>query len=479
MKNGMLKFGSHNHDKVIQEIKTMSDSIKILLEKQRAYFSKGETKNITFRLNVLKKLKAVIKDNEKDILDALNKDLNKASFEAYATEVGFIYNELNDAIKNLKKWSKVKRVRTPITQFKSLSYIVSEPYGIVLIMSPWNYPFQLTIAPLIGAVSAGNCAVVKPSAYSPYTSNVINKIISSSFNREYIAVIEGGREANQELLHEKFDYIFFTGSVDVGKTVMESASKNLTPVTLELGGKSPCIVDKDVNIDITARRIIWGKTINSGQTCVAPDYIYVHKDVKDDLLRAMKKYIFEFYGERPCENPDFSRIVNEKHFKRLIGLIDFEKVYTGGDFDESNHRISPTILDNVVWEDPVMHEEIFGPILPVLTFSDLNEVISAVNSRPRPLALYLFTNNKEAEKKIINSISFGGGCINDTIVHLATSYMPFGGVGESGMGSYHSKWSFDTFTHEKSIMKKSFSIDLKLRYPPYKEKLGVLKKLMK
>ncbi|NLE26513.1 MAG: aldehyde dehydrogenase family protein, partial [Clostridiaceae bacterium] len=257
----------------------MSDSIKILLEKQRAYFSKGETKNITFRLNVLKKLKAVIKDNEKDILDALNKDLNKASFEAYATEVGFIYNELNDAIKNLKKWSKVKRVRTPITQFKSLSYIVSEPYGIVLIMSPWNYPFQLTIAPLIGAVSAGNCAVVKPSAYSPYTSNVINKIISSSFNREYIAVIEGGREANQELLHEKFDYIFFTGSVDVGKTVMESASKNLTPVTLELGGKSPCIVDKDVNIDITARRIIWGKTINSGQTCVAPDYIYVHKDV--------------------------------------------------------------------------------------------------------------------------------------------------------------------------------------------------------
>jgi aldehyde dehydrogenase (NAD+) len=457
----------------------MSDNIKNLLEKQRDYFSKGETKNITFRLNALKILKAAIKEKEKDIMDALHKDLNKAPFEAYATEVGFIYNELNDAIKNIRKWSKVKRVRTPVTQFKSTSYIVSEPYGNVLIMSPWNYPFQLTIAPLIGAIAGGNCAVVKPSAYSPCTSSVINRIISSCFDKEYIAVIEGGREANQELLHEKFDYIFFTGSVGVGKTVMEAASKNLTPVTLELGGKSPCIVDKDVNIDITARRIVWGKTINSGQTCVAPDYIYVHKDVKDDLLSAMKKYIIKFYGEQPCKNPDFPRIVNGKHFKRLIGLIDNEKVYTGGDFDESNLKISPTILENVVWEDPVMQEEIFGPILPILTFSELNEVISAVNSRPKPLALYLFTKNREVEEKIINSISFGGGCINDTIVHLATSYMPFGGVGESGMGSYHSKWSFDTFTHKKSIMKKLFSIDIKLRYPPYKDKLGVLKRIMK
>ena len=279
----------------------MSDNIKNLLEKQRDYFSKGETKNITFRLNALKILKAAIKEKEKDIMDALHKDLNKAPFEAYATEVGFIYNELNDAIKNIRKWSKVKRVRTPVTQFKSTSYIVSEPYGNVLIMSPWNYPFQLTIAPLIGAIAGGNCAVVKPSAYSPCTSSVINRIISSCFDKEYIAVIEGGREANQELLHEKFDYIFFTGSVGVGKTVMEAASKNLTPVTLELGGKSPCIVDKDVNIDITARRIVWGKTINSGQTCVAPDYIYVHKDVKDDLLSAMKNILLSFTENSPAK----------------------------------------------------------------------------------------------------------------------------------------------------------------------------------
>lgn len=457
----------------------MSDSIKVLLEKQKTYFSSGETKDVTCRLNALKRLKTVIKDNEKDILDALNKDLNKATFEAYATEVGMIYNELNDAIKNLRKWSKVKRVRTPITQFKSSSYIVSEPYGIVLIMSPWNYPFQLTIAPLIGAIAGGNCAVVKPSAYSPNTSKIINKVLSSCFNKEYIAVVEGGREANQELLLEKFDYIFFTGSVAVGRTVMEKASKNLTPITLELGGKSPCIVDKDVNIDLAARRIVWGKTINSGQTCVAPDYVYVHKDVKDSLLSAMKKYIIEFYGYQPCKNSDFPRIVNEKHFKRLIGLIDNEKIYTGGDFDESNLKISPTILDNVDREDPVMQEEIFGPILPVLTFSEIKEVISAVNNNPKPLALYLFTNNKEVENRIIKNISFGGGCINDTIVHLATPYMPFGGVGESGMGSYHSKWSFDTFTHKKSIMKKSFFVDIKLRYPPYKNKLDVLKKIMK
>ncbi len=457
----------------------MSSDIKNMLDKQREYFSKGETKNVTFRLNALKKLKAVIKDNEKDIMDALKKDLNKAPFEAYATEVGFIYNELNDAIKNIRKWNKVKRVRTPITQFKSVSYIVSEPYGIALIMSPWNYPFQLAIAPLIGAIASGNCAVVKPSAYSPCTSAVISKILSSCFSKEYIAVIEGGREANQELLHEKVDYIFFTGSVDVGKMVMESAAKNLTPVTLELGGKSPCIVDRDVNIDLAAKRIIWGKTINSGQTCVAPDYVYVHKDVKDSLLIAMKKYIFEFFGEQPCKNPDLPRIVNEKHFKRLIGLIENGKIYSGGDFEVSNLKISPTIIDNVVWEDSVMQEEIFGPILPVLTYDEIQEVISAVNNRPKPLALYLFTNNKDVENKIINNISFGGGCINDTIVHLATEYMPFGGVGESGMGSYHSKWSFDTFTHKKSIMKKSFSIDIKLRYPPYKNKLNLLKNIFK
>lgn len=457
----------------------MSNNIKILVEKQRAYFSAGKTKDISFRINALKRLKTVIKENENDILSALKKDLNKAPFEAYATEIGFIYNELNDAIKNIRKWSRDKRVRTPVTQFKSSSFIVSEPYGIVLIMSPWNYPFQLTIAPLIGAVAAGNCAVVKPSAYSPNTSAVLNRIISCCFGKEYIAVVEGGREANQELLNEEFDYIFFTGSIEVGRFVMEKASKNLTPVTLELGGKSPCIVDKEVDIDLAARRIIWGKTINSGQTCVAPDYVYVHKDVKSSLLGSMKKYITRFYGEHPCKNPHYPRIVNEKHFKRLLGLIDEEKIYFGGDYDQSTLQISPTILDNVVWEDPVMKEEIFGPILPVLAFEDPSEVISAINSRPKPLALYLFTGNKRLENEIIRNISFGGGCINDTIVHLATPHMPFGGVGESGMGSYHGRWSFDTFTHKKSIMKKSCLIDLRLRYPPYNNKFDMLKKIMK
>jgi len=456
----------------------MSIDIKNLTEKQRAFFSTGNTLDIDFRINALKKLKAVIKENEGDILDALKWDLNKSPFEAYATEVGFVYNELNDAIRNIRKWCKAKRARTPMTQFKSTSYIVSEPYGVVLIMSPWNYPFQLTVAPLIGAVAGGNCAVVKPSAYSPATSAVLRRILSC-FEKEYIAVVEGGREANQELLNEKFDYIFFTGSVQVGKTVMEKAARNLTPVTLELGGKSPCIVDRDVDIDLAARRIIWGKIINSGQTCVAPDYVYVHKDVKDSLIGSMKRYITVFYGEHPCENPQYPRIVNEKHFRRLLGLIDKEKVYYGGEYDESGLRISPTILENVTREDAVMHEEIFGPILPVLTYEDPEEIFSAITSRPKPLALYLFTRNRKFEHEIISRISFGGGCINDTLVHLATPYMPFGGVGESGMGSYHGKWSFDTFTHKKSIMKKSCYIDIPLRYPPYENKIDLLKKIMK
>ncbi len=450
-----------------------------IVKKQRAYFYTEETMNIDSRLNALKKLKASIQKHEQAVLDALKQDLNKAPFEAYATEVGIIYSELNDAMKHLVRWFRPKRVRTPITQFKSTSRIVSEPYGVVLIMSPWNYPFQLTIAPLIGAISGGNCAVVKPSAYSPATSDIIGKIIEDCFSASYVTVIKGGREANQELLKEKFDYIFFTGSVDVGKSVMEAAAKNLTPMTLELGGKSPCIVDQDVNLDMTARRITWGKFINSGQTCVAPDYVLVHKDRKEQLINAIKKYIREFYGDNPCRNPDFPKIVNQKHFNRLKDLIESGDIAAGGDSNEATLQISPTILVNVGWDDPVMQEEIFEPILPVLEFDDLSQVIRDVNNRPKPLALYLFTRNKEVEKRILKSISFGGGCINDTIVHLATSHMPFGGVGDSGMGSYHGKWSFDTFTHKKSILKKSFAVDIKLRYPPYKDKLSTLKKLMR
>jgi len=455
------------------------EDVKKLIKQQREFFSTGKTLDLRFRINALKKLKESVKKHEEEVCEALRRDLNKAAFEAYATEVGFVYAEINEMIRKLPGWSRVKKVRTPVTQFKSSSYIVSEPYGVVLIMSPWNYPFQLSIAPLIGAIAGGNCAVVKPSAYSPNTSSIIAKIIGECFDSNYICVIEGGREANKELLNEKFDYIFFTGSVSVGKIVMEAASKNLTPVTLELGGKSPCIVDRDSNIDISARRIIWGKTINSGQTCVAPDYCFAHKDIKDSLIAAMIKYIKEFYGDKPCANPEYPRIINEKHFNRLKALIDGEEVAAGGDFNEETLQISPTILDNVNFDSAVMQEEIFGPILPIIEYDDIEQVISYINSHPKPLALYLFTNNKELEQMIVKRVPFGGGCINDTLVHLATSEMPFGGVGESGMGGYHGKWSFDTFTHKKSIMKKSFSIDIELRYPPYGNKLNILKKIMK
>ncbi|NLM10205.1 MAG: aldehyde dehydrogenase [Clostridiaceae bacterium] len=450
-----------------------------ILKQQREYFAKGETRDINFRLKALRTLKETIKKYEEEICEALKKDLNKVRFEAYATEVGFIYTELNDVIRKLPGWSRVKKVKTPVAQFKSTSYIVSEPYGVVLIMSPWNYPFQLSIAPLIGAIAGGNCAVVKPSAYSSHTSSIIKKIIEECFESKFVSVIEGGREANSELLSKKFDYIFFTGSVGVGKIVMEAASKHLTPVTLELGGKSPCIVHRDTNIDVSARRIIWGKTINSGQTCVAPDYCFAHKDIKGDLITAMKKYIKEFYGDVPCRNPEYPRIVNERHFSRLKGLLSSGDIVAGGDFNEETLQISPVILDNVSLDSPVMQEEIFGPILPVIEYDDIEQVISYINSRPKPLALYLFTGSKELEKMIVKRVSFGGGCINDTLVHLATSEMPFGGVGESGMGGYHGKWSFDTFTHKKSIMRKSFLIDIELRYPPYRNKLSMLKKIMK
>ena len=453
-------------------------NINSVIERQRDFFLSDGTKDISFRMDALRKLKSAIKAHEQDILDALKQDLNKSAFEAYATELGIVYAELDDAIRHLPKWAGKKRVRTPIMHFKSSSYRVPEPYGVVLIMSPWNYPFQLAFAPLIGAVAAGNCAVVKPSSYSPHTSSLIAKILGGCFPKEYIAVIEGGREANQELLNQKFDYIFFTGSVSVGRTVMEAASRHLTPVTLELGGKSPCIVDKNVDLELAARRIIWGKCLNSGQTCVAPDYLLVHRDVKDRLIMAMEKAITEFFGDTPCRNPEYPRIINEKHFNRLKGLLSDGRILVGGDVNEATLQIAPTIVDQVSWESPVMQEEIFGPILPVLEFEGIHEVITAVNSRPKPLALYLFTNDKNVEKRIIKSISFGGGCINDTIVHLATSYMPFGGVGESGMGSYHGKWSFDTFTHYKSIMKKSIWPDIRLRYPPYRDKLGLLKKFM-
>ncbi len=449
------------------------------VRKQRLFFEKGITKEIDYRIKSLKLLKQAISNHETEILEALKRDLNKAPFEAYATEIGLVLEELEYIIKHLRNWAKPRKVKTPITHFLSASYQYSEPYGIVLIMSPWNYPFQLTIAPLIGAMAAGNCTIVKPSEYSSHTAEIIERLISENFDESYITVVRGGREANKTLLDEKFDYIFFTGSVSVGKVVMESASKHLTPVSLELGGKSPCIVDETANLDMAAKRIVWGKYLNAGQTCVAPDYLVVHKNVKNELITKMSKYIEEFYGPDPLNNPDYPKIINDKHFNRLLGLIQNETIVVGGQYNDLTHRIAPTVLDNVTWDRPIMQEEIFGPLLPVLEFESLNDVIGIVNHHPKPLALYFFTQDKKREQYVINNTSFGGGCINDTIVHLATSYMPFGGVGDSGMGGYHGKASFETFSHPKSILKKSTLFDIPLRYPPYKNKLKLLKFIMR
>lgn len=448
-----------------------------MLHAQRAYFGKGECKDVNFRIAQLKKLYQWICEHEQEIMDALYQDLNKSPFEAYATEIGIVKEEIKYTLKHLRKWAAPKRVRTPITQFPSKSFIYPEPYGVVLIMSPWNYPFQLTIAPLAGAMCAGNCAVVKPSAYSPATTRLMAGMIKELFSEEYIAVVEGGREANQALLDEKFDYIFFTGSVNVGKYVMEKASAHLTPVSLELGGKSPCIVDETADIKLAARRIVWGKFLNSGQTCVAPDYILVQRSVKDKLIKQIGKCIRKMYGRDALANEEYPKMINEKHFDRVLGLMEGAHIVSGGESDRARLKIAPTILDQVNWESAVMQEEIFGPLLPVLTFYDIKEVIQMVNARPEPLALYYFTKDKRREGKVLKHISYGGGCINDTVVHLATSYMPFGGVGNSGMGGYHGKDSFDTFTHRKSIMKKSLLIDVPIRYAPFKNKLALLKKI--
>lgn len=444
---------------------------------QRKYYQAGKTRSYKFRIAMLKRMEEWIHSHESMIMQALKKDLHKSPFESYATEIGIVIEEIQFTIKHLKKWMKPKYVPTPITQFPARSFQYPEPYGVTLIMSPWNYPFQLTLAPLVGALCAGNCAVLKPSAYSPATSKVIMKMISEIFDPGYVTVVEGGREENESLLHEHFDYIFFTGGVTVGKLVMEKAARHLTPVSLELGGKSPCIVDETADLKLAAKRIVWGKFLNAGQTCVAPDYLLVQKNVKEKLVKYMGKMIQKMYGQDPCNNPEYPKIINEKHFKRLYNLIQGEHIAFGGSAKSQTNQIAPTVLDKVNWESPVMQEEIFGPILPVMTYYDLQEAIDMVNARPKPLALYLFTKSRRQESKVLKSISYGGGCINDTIVHLANSHMPFGGVGTSGMGGYHGKASFDTFTHYKSIMKKALWLDIPLRYAPFKDHLRWLKKI--
>ena len=447
---------------------------KEIVEAQRTYYMEGKTRAMSARIDALNRLEQSILTYEQELYQALRSDLGKSRAESYMCEVGLTLSELRYVRRHVKSWSRNRRVHTPLAQFHAASFTVQEPYGVVLIMSPWNYPMLLTLEPLIGALAAGNCCVLKPSAYSPATSAVMAKLIREAFPSDYVTVIEGGRKENEDLLNQKFDYIFFTGGVSVGKLVMEKASTHLTPVTLELGGKSPCIVDHTANIPLTARRLVFGKYLNCGQTCVAPDYVLVEKPVKEKLLTCIKEEIRRMFGEHPLENPDYGKMINQKHFDRVRGLIDPMKLVAGGQVQEDALRIAPTVLADVTAEDPVMQEEIFGPVLPVIPVKDIEEAIRFVQKRPKPLALYVFTEDKRTEQRVLTETSYGGGCINDTIIHLATSEMGFGGVGNSGMGSYHGKKSFDLFSHEKSIVKKSTWMDLPMRYLPYtgwKEKL--------
>ncbi len=441
--------------------------IEDLVKNQREYFNLGETLPYKFRLEALKKLKNGIEKHEKEIMEALKLDLGKSATESYMCEIGMVLSELKYAIRHLKSWIKKEKVRTPLAQFPSKSFIVKEPLGVVLIMSPWNYPFMLAIDPLIGAIGAGNCAVIKPASYAKNTSNIIKKLLGECFDERYVSVVLGGREENYALLEQRFDYIFFTGSVSVGKLVAEKASKNLTPVTLELGGKSPCVIDKTANLKIAARRLAFGKFLNVGQTCVAPDYLLIDKSVKEEFLKYFMAEIKKMFGSEPLKNDSYGKIINEKHFNRICGLIDKNNLIFGGDSDEKSLKIEPTILDNVTLDDACMKEEIFGPIMPVISFDNIDDAIKIIRNFEKPLALYLFSNDKKVVNRFLTSVPYGGGCVNDTIIHLATTKMGFGGVGYSGYGSYHGKRSFLTFSHEKSIVKKSPSVDLPIRYQPY------------
>ena len=450
------------------------------IENLRKFFSSGKTLDVNFRKQKLKELKAEIIKNEKEIFKALETDLGKSSTEAYMSEVGLVLSEIDCCIKHLKKWAKPKKVRSPLAQFPSKSYILSEPLGVVLIMSPWNYPFMLTLNPLIGAIGAGNCAIVKPSRYSGATSDVIKKILNNVFSEDYVLVVLGGREQNQMLLDLKVDYIFFTGGVNVGKTVASKAAVNLTPTTLELGGKSPCIIDKSANIKLAAKRVVFGKFLNCGQTCIAPDYILVHESVKDQFIEFAKNEIQAMFGKNPLGNNLYGKIINEKHFDRLMGLIDKSKVAFGGNGDKRELKIEPTILNDVSLSDACMGEEIFGPIMPILTYKTLDQAKEIIKTYAKPLALYVFSNDKNFVSDVLNTISYGGGCVNDTIIHIASTKLPFGGVGESGMGHYHGKFSFDTFSHKKSVVEKSVVIDLSIRYQPYtKTKDSLIRKFLK
>lgn len=457
------------------------EELRELFNKQKKFFKENNTSDIDFRINALDTLKDVIKLNENRIFEALRKDLGKSDFESYATEISIVYDEINMHIKNIRKWAKREKVKTPIVHFPAKSYIYKEPYGVTLIIGPFNYPFQLLFAPLVGAISAGNCAILKPSEHTINTSKLIEELINTNFNSDFIKVVNplGGKAVVSALLDLKFDYIFFTGSVQVGKIIMERASQNLIPVTLELGGKSPCIVDKDCKVEISAKRLVWGKFLNAGQTCVAPDYLYVHKEIKEIFLEALVREIKTQFGEDIKMSSDFPRIINTSTIKRLRGYMEDGVVYFGGDHDEKGLYVEPTIITDVKLNSKIMSEEIFGPILPVIEFEEIDDVIKYINEKEKPLALYYFSEDKRKIEYVLKNTTAGGVTINDTIIHVASSYLPFGGVGNSGVGSYHGKASFDTFSHRKSIIKRGTFFELPIRFAPYKDKINMLKLLMK
>ena len=452
-------------------------NIDEILNQQRAFFQSGVTLPVAFRIAMLKKLLAAVERYEQEISQALAADLGKSDFEGFMCEIGLVRSEISHMIRHVRGYAREKTVHTPIAQFASRSYQMPCPYGNVLIMSPWNYPFLLTIDPLADAIAAGNTVVVKPSAYSPATGAVIGKIIGECFDPEYVAVVTGGRKENAELLDQKFDLVFFTGSQSVGREVLRRTAEHLTPAVLELGGKSPCIVDSTAKINLAARRIVFGKFLNCGQTCVAPDYILCHEGVKEQLVEALRREIQKQYGDHPMDNPDYGRIVNRKHFDRICGLIDHQKVAAGGRSCGQTLQIEPTLLTDVTWDDGVMQEEIFGPVLPILTYKALDEVYAMLGDRPKPLALYIFSEDQKVIREVTRRCRYGGGCVNDCVIHLATSGMGFGGVGESGMGAYHGKAGFDAFSHTKSIVDKKTWMDLPMRYQPYKR--GLYGKLLR
>lgn len=439
------------------------------VNKQRQFFQTGQTKNVDFRIEKLKNLEQAIEENKDVIIKALKADLHKPGFEAYFEIMG-VLSEIKYALKNLKNWIKPQKVETPFHQFLSSAKVYTEPLGVVLIIGPWNYPINLMLAPLVGAIAAGNCSILKPSEIAAHTSSVLAEIIQKTFDSSFITVVEGGVETSKELLSESFDHIFFTGGTEIGKIVMSAAAQYLTPVTLELGGKSPCIVDDSVHIEYTAKRIVWGKFSNAGQTCTAPDYLLVNRKIKRDLLNSIKKYIGEFYGNEPSKSHSYSRIINLRHFYRLSELLKNGEIVVGGDTDLEEFYIAPTVIDQVSWKDKVMQEEIFGPVLPVLEYTHLSEAIDLVNKQPKPLAIYFFSSNKKNQELVLQSTASGGACINDTVMHLTVPALPFGGVGASGFGRYHGKAGFDNFSYQRGVLNKSFLLDLKWRYPPYPEK---------